>query len=239
MLEAGDSISFASTTPHRLANVGDVPVHAIWCVVGRDTSPTAPAAEPRGARCGRRRVAARWAWALRLHGRRGCALRAGAGVATARPAARVPRPRRAASSPRVRSPTPALADSTPIGPLPMGPVATITTHRGLFVAVALPHPADKGNVWRLARRVDSKILRQVSEADVGKNVVVVYQVTGKGSGVDHLCADPRRHVLEGARDDHAQGDRQLLITTRPARGRRRASAGRLRARCATAPRPRG
>jgi transcriptional regulator with XRE-family HTH domain len=36
VLEAGDSISFASSTPHRLANVGDVPVHAIWCVVGRD-----------------------------------------------------------------------------------------------------------------------------------------------------------------------------------------------------------
>src|SRR4051812_13310428 len=41
VLEAGDSISFASTTPHRLANVGDVAVHAIWCVVGRDASPTA------------------------------------------------------------------------------------------------------------------------------------------------------------------------------------------------------
>jgi transcriptional regulator with XRE-family HTH domain len=39
VLEAGDSISFPSTTPHRLANVGDVPVHAIWCVVGRDPSP--------------------------------------------------------------------------------------------------------------------------------------------------------------------------------------------------------
>lgn len=76
--------------------------------------------------------------------------------------------------------TPALADSTPIGALPKGPVATITTQRGLFVAVALPHPADKGLVWRLARRVDPKILRQVSEADVGRNVIVVYQVTGKG-----------------------------------------------------------
>jgi transcriptional regulator with XRE-family HTH domain len=39
LLEPGDSISFASTTPHRLANAGDVPVHAIWCVVGRDPSP--------------------------------------------------------------------------------------------------------------------------------------------------------------------------------------------------------
>jgi transcriptional regulator with XRE-family HTH domain len=41
LLEAGDSISFASTTPHRLANAGDVPVHAIWCVVGRDPAPKA------------------------------------------------------------------------------------------------------------------------------------------------------------------------------------------------------
>jgi mannose-6-phosphate isomerase-like protein (cupin superfamily) len=36
VLEPGDSISLDSTTPHRLANVGDTPVHAIWFVVGRD-----------------------------------------------------------------------------------------------------------------------------------------------------------------------------------------------------------
>jgi transcriptional regulator with XRE-family HTH domain len=35
VLEAGDSISFDSTIPHRLANVGDTPVHAIWFVLGR------------------------------------------------------------------------------------------------------------------------------------------------------------------------------------------------------------
>ena len=35
-LEPGDSISLDSTTPHRLANVGDTPVHAIWFVAGRD-----------------------------------------------------------------------------------------------------------------------------------------------------------------------------------------------------------
>ena len=29
-LNAGDSISFDSSRPHRLANVGDVPVEAIW-----------------------------------------------------------------------------------------------------------------------------------------------------------------------------------------------------------------
>ena len=34
-LEPGDSIGFDSTQPHRLFNVGDEPVHAIWFVVGR------------------------------------------------------------------------------------------------------------------------------------------------------------------------------------------------------------
>ena len=34
-LEPGDSISFDSTMPHRLATAGDEPVHAIWFVVGR------------------------------------------------------------------------------------------------------------------------------------------------------------------------------------------------------------
>ena len=34
-LGPGDSISFDSAQPHRLANAGDEPVHAIWVVVGR------------------------------------------------------------------------------------------------------------------------------------------------------------------------------------------------------------
>ena len=36
VLQPGDSVSLDSTTPHRLANVGDTPVHAIWFVLGRD-----------------------------------------------------------------------------------------------------------------------------------------------------------------------------------------------------------
>jgi transcriptional regulator with XRE-family HTH domain len=35
-LEPGDSIAFDSTTPHRLFNRGDIPVQAIWFVVGRE-----------------------------------------------------------------------------------------------------------------------------------------------------------------------------------------------------------
>lgn len=37
-LGPGDSISFDSTSPHRLANAGDEPVCAIWTVVGRGAS---------------------------------------------------------------------------------------------------------------------------------------------------------------------------------------------------------
>ena len=65
--------------------------------------------------------------------------------------------------------------------MPKGPVSTIATHRGWLVAVAFPRLAKStGLVWRLARPVDSAVLQQVSEADVGKNVVVVYRVTGTG-----------------------------------------------------------
>ena len=35
VLEPGDSISFESSTPHRLHNDGEVAVHAIWVVLGR------------------------------------------------------------------------------------------------------------------------------------------------------------------------------------------------------------
>ena len=35
-LNPGDSIAFDSTEPHRLFNKGDVPVHAVWFVVGRE-----------------------------------------------------------------------------------------------------------------------------------------------------------------------------------------------------------
>jgi transcriptional regulator with XRE-family HTH domain len=40
VLDPGDSVSLDSTTPHRLENAGDVPVHAIWFVLGRDDHDT-------------------------------------------------------------------------------------------------------------------------------------------------------------------------------------------------------
>jgi hypothetical protein len=74
----------------------------------------------------------------------------------------------------------ASADSTPIGKIPSGPVSSVVTARNGLVAIALPHQAS-GLTWRLARNVDARVLRQVSEADVGTNVVVVYKAVGTGS----------------------------------------------------------
>ena len=74
------------------------------------------------------------------------------------------------------------ADSTPIGPLPPGPVATTTTKPGLLVAVALPHASkSSGLVWRVARRYNAGVVREISEADVGSSVVIVFKVVGRGN----------------------------------------------------------
>ena len=41
-LGPGDSISFDSNTPHRLENIGDEPVHAVWFSMGRHDTPADP-----------------------------------------------------------------------------------------------------------------------------------------------------------------------------------------------------
>jgi hypothetical protein len=76
---------------------------------------------------------------------------------------------------------PALATAPPVGPLPPGPITSVSTHRGELLAVALPRQAaSTGLVWRLARPVNQKVARQVSEADVGPSVVILYRIVGKG-----------------------------------------------------------
>jgi hypothetical protein len=73
------------------------------------------------------------------------------------------------------------ADVPPIQKLPKGPVTTVVTHAGALVAVALPRPArSTGLVWRLARPLDPSVMRQVSEADVGPSVVVVFRAGRTG-----------------------------------------------------------
>jgi hypothetical protein len=70
----------------------------------------------------------------------------------------------------------------PVGPLPPGQITTVSATSGTLIAVALPgQPAAGGRVWRLARRVDTRVLRQVSERNVGRDVVVFYKAVGRGS----------------------------------------------------------
>ena len=73
----------------------------------------------------------------------------------------------------------ALADAPPVGPLPKAKVTTIRTTRGSFVPVALPRRAG-GYVWRIARRFDANVVRQVTEGDVGGTVVLVFRAVGRG-----------------------------------------------------------
>jgi hypothetical protein len=78
-------------------------------------------------------------------------------------------------------PATAGADSTPVGSLPKPAVTSLSTTRGSLVSVALPsaRPAT-GLVWRIARPLDARKVRQVGEADVGRAVVLVFRVVGVG-----------------------------------------------------------
>jgi hypothetical protein len=95
----------------------------------------------------------------------------------------------------------ALAGSTPVGPLPAGPAATIEVLHGELVALALPH-RDAGRVWRVARAFDPKVLRQVSEADVGASVVLVFRARRAGHTTVSLAltkGDASSKALESRR----------------------------------------
>ena len=72
------------------------------------------------------------------------------------------------------------ADSPPVGALPNGPTSTIQTQKGQLIAFALPKRS-AGRVWRIARKFDATVVRQVSEADVGNSVVLVFKATGSGT----------------------------------------------------------
>jgi hypothetical protein len=74
----------------------------------------------------------------------------------------------------------ATSSSPPVGPLPSGPTSTIQTQVGQLVAFALPHRPN-GRVWRIARTIDPSVLVEVSEGDIGTNVVLVFRAKGKGS----------------------------------------------------------
>ena len=75
---------------------------------------------------------------------------------------------------------PALAAAPPVGPLPSGPTSTISTQKGQLVAVALPHRPG-GRVWRIARAFDGNVLKEVTEGDLGAQVVIVFKAAGTGT----------------------------------------------------------
>ena len=76
----------------------------------------------------------------------------------------------------------AIASAPPVGALPKGSVSTIVTTKGQLVSIALPSSAaSTGLVWRLARPLSAKVAVEVGEADVGKNVVVIFRATGVGT----------------------------------------------------------
>jgi hypothetical protein len=77
-------------------------------------------------------------------------------------------------------PATARATAPPVGVLPAGPTATVATHAGELVAVALPS-RPRGRVWRVARAFDSTVLHEVSEANVGSSVVLVFETVRAGS----------------------------------------------------------
>jgi hypothetical protein len=73
-----------------------------------------------------------------------------------------------------------LATAPPVGPLPTRPSSAIVTARGELVAIALPHRTG-GRVWRIAKAPNAAVLREVSEADVGDQVVLVFKTRAQGT----------------------------------------------------------
>jgi hypothetical protein len=77
--------------------------------------------------------------------------------------------------------SPSVASAPPVGPLPPGQITRISAARGTLVAVALPgQPSSSGLVWRLARTVNVKVLRQTAEHNIGRDVIVIYKAVAAG-----------------------------------------------------------
>ncbi|MES1246382.1 MAG: hypothetical protein ABUS54_01760 [Actinomycetota bacterium] len=70
------------------------------------------------------------------------------------------------------------ATAPPVKNLPPGPLSTIKTKAGELVSIALPKKAALS--WRLAQNTNTKVVREVGEADVGSNVVIVFKALAAG-----------------------------------------------------------
>jgi hypothetical protein len=74
----------------------------------------------------------------------------------------------------------ASATAPPVGPLPAAKVTTVKTTRGQLVSIALP--TRRGYVWRVARPIAARVVRQVGEGNVGRDVVLVFAAVARGRG---------------------------------------------------------
>jgi hypothetical protein len=78
--------------------------------------------------------------------------------------------------------TTAIPAAAPVGPLPRGPVKTVTRAAGTTFAVALPRPSVTGGVWRVARAYDARVVREVDERTLrGGGVLVRFRAVARGS----------------------------------------------------------
>jgi hypothetical protein len=72
----------------------------------------------------------------------------------------------------------ASASAPPVGALPAAKVTTVKTTRGQLVSIALP--TRRGFVWRVARPIAVRVVRQVGEGNLGHSVVLVFAAVGRG-----------------------------------------------------------
>ena len=75
--------------------------------------------------------------------------------------------------------TTALAAAPPVGPLPPGPTTKISVTKGELFAVALP--GVPGRSWRLKGGYNPRLVHELSEANVGSSIVIVFKAAGHGT----------------------------------------------------------
>jgi hypothetical protein len=75
---------------------------------------------------------------------------------------------------------PASASAPLVGPLPNGPVTTISVQHGELFGIALTRPTG-GNVWRIARHYNGQVVTEVSEGVQRGNIVAAYKALRPGN----------------------------------------------------------
>jgi hypothetical protein len=83
------------------------------------------------------------------------------------------------------------ASEPPVGPLPKGPITTITAPSQEYVAVAL-NRGQSGLVWRVARAWNTRVIDQTTEANLGDLTVYVFRTIKPRHRHTAFRADGRR-----------------------------------------------